>query len=1309
MTACNFDDASNVPCVFPTPYFLDADGDGLGHPESPHLDPCSFEVAPAGYVTNADDCDDADANLGSMTTWYEDADQDDLGDPAVTVVACFQPVGYVSNSDDFCPVDPANPDADGDQICDSEDNCFDTTACNYDDSNNGICVYTITYYLDADGDGLGDASNPLDACWTPSSNYVLDSSDNCDDPSACNYADGTNSNCIPATIWYLDQDGDGVGDLSQSVQTCEPGANYVETGGDNCEDLSACNYDFTQYEENLPCEYSTTWFLDQDGDFLGDPNNSVVQCFQPAGYVANDSDQCPTDSAKEAPGICGCGQVDIDEDGDGICDEDSADADSSIDDNCTDVTACNYDALANEVCDYGFIGYLDEDGDGIGSVSIGVICETTASLVSVGGDNCDNPAACNWDSQLNDECTFFITWYTDSDGDGLGELGLPTLESCEAIQGYVDNALDECFDPASCNYADEENNECDYGTTWYLDADADGYGIGNTDSIACDQPIGYVSNALDCDDAFASSALATAWYAVQDDGSVEIVYSCDSVAGLTSCISAELVSELLPISIEWSASNMSDSISVYLPSCDGETVFANGEPITAYWENVAAPFGAPTKIEINSPEGDGFWNQSDLGYSASSASITDTQKAPEYVHFRQLVDKTVNTSGNYVVWNPDRNQTASLYDTWRWSGLHNADPRWAIPRSVTISHKIYSASTHSGVDAVRALTHSSTANAYGNGSYNNPAAMEWFNCTNCGTLTGTNSLHGDHWSAPEENAQWFSSNLNYALNESNGWYQTPSTGSFNSIMNHFGHPTVGVGVTGVTTQTVFLPAASGDYNGFNALNGNWFLQVKQQSWTNEYSFSGSVTEEVCGSFSTTYGPFPMCSADGLDPSDPDLWASWAWNPALTVHPGGHRNGMYASTRIGFNMYSNESGASGWSGNGQWSWSTVKERSDNNQSWATNHYLSSTVRNTLTNSVRYLGNNFIKSQVRSMAGGAQDNFANRSRCMIDGGNLNCGINTITSYHRAKGDIVITPAKGSRRFAFAYRDNTPVGHNQSYWPPDVWVTHDSNPGNNAPEVVASIEGDLCEDVRLGLSVELVNELSDQSLKLELRHWAPSSPTGWNTIKTYSFNSTSGVQTIDDDVCASTYGGPSGLYPIDFDAAYSNLFWLTVTDESSDGQTYMNDWSLKFEEMSSTISGLEFPSLPDAFNPSGVYDVWAEVSLSNDHDLNDVVLQWSDGGDSYSSSMTYDEVTERWVPQNAENFSSIDWIEDQALGQFITNMKRFPAGRQENGLCILRCRVQRCSKMDCAMSHSVRGKKFSLLLIAFAPICRVLKTAN
>ena len=198
----------------------------------------------------------------------------------------------------------------------------------------------------------------------------------------------------------------------------------------------------------------------------------------------------------------------------------------------------------------------------------------------------------------------------------------------------------------------------------------------------------------------------------------------------------------------------------------------------------------------------------------------------------------------------------------------------------------------------------------------------------------------------------------------------------------------------------YLPI-SGDYNGFNALNGNWFLQVKQQSWTNEYSFSGSVTEEVCGSFSTTYGPFPMCSADGLDPSDPDLWASWAWNPALTVHPGGHRNGMYASTRIGFNMYSNESGASGWSGNGQWSWATVKESHDNNQSWATNHYLGSTVRNTLTNSVRYLGNNFIKSQVRSMAGGAQDNFANRSRCMMNGGNLNCGINTVTSYHRAKG--------------------------------------------------------------------------------------------------------------------------------------------------------------------------------------------------------------------------------------------------------------------------------------------------------------------
>ena len=733
--------------------------------------------------------------LGSMTTWYEDADQDDLGDPAVTVVACFQPVGYVSNSDDFCPVDPANPDADGDQICDSEDNCFDTTACNYDDSNNGICVYTITYYLDADGDGLGDASNPLDACWTPSSNYVLDSSDNCDDPSACNYAASDNSSCLEATLWFYDADGDGEGVSGTDSLSCVPPENYANTDGDNCDDPNACNYDFNSFENNPFCSYESSYYLDQDGDGFGDITHFVVACSQPEGYVLDSSDQCPNDFSKQEAGSCGCGVIDTDADEDGICDDI---------DLCTDTSKCNYDDPANAPCLDAFAIFVDADGDGLGSVYLGTSCELEEGMVAVGGDNCDDLNACNY-SGANLPCTYLKTWYVDSDGDGLGELGIPTIESCDMpAGGYIDNSIDNCFDLTACNYDSVENNQCQYEQIWYVDADGDGFGSADSQQVACTQPVGYVGNANDCDDSDSGATVAIAWYANGPDGNQEVVYSCDSVAGYVSCIPDVGEDEKMSITIEWAASSVNDSIRINSPICSDDTILSNPTPAVPRWEEISIPFGAPTVFEVISPEADGFWNASDFDFAASSTPVIDNQKAPEYLHYSQLVDKTVSGAGTFVVYNSSRNQSTSLYDEWRWSGLHNASPRWAIPTAVAIGHKIASAATHSGVDNVRAITHSSTANAYGNSNYNNPGTSG-VGCTGCGVLTGTNNLRGDHWSIPEENLVWYKTNNNYAMT-SDGWYGTPATGSFNSIMDYYGHPTFGsANVSGVTTQTVFLP------------------------------------------------------------------------------------------------------------------------------------------------------------------------------------------------------------------------------------------------------------------------------------------------------------------------------------------------------------------------------------------------------------------------------------------------------------------------------------------------------------------------
>ncbi|WP_010179643.1 T9SS type A sorting domain-containing protein [Aquimarina agarilytica] len=60
--------------------------------------------------------------------------------------------------------------------------------------------------------------------------------------------------------------------------------------------------------ELLAC-YPTLWFADNDTDGLGDANETLSACDQPIDYVASKGDQCPEDANKIAPGACGCGNA----------------------------------------------------------------------------------------------------------------------------------------------------------------------------------------------------------------------------------------------------------------------------------------------------------------------------------------------------------------------------------------------------------------------------------------------------------------------------------------------------------------------------------------------------------------------------------------------------------------------------------------------------------------------------------------------------------------------------------------------------------------------------------------------------------------------------------------------------------------------------------------------------------------------------------------------------------------------------------------------------------------------------------------
>ena len=249
-------------------YFADADGDGYGNPAS-STQACS---TPSGYVSNSSDCDDNNANTfpgnteicdgidndcngqideNVTNTYYADADGDGYGNPASSTQACSTPSGYVSNSSD-CDDNNANAFPGNTEVCDGIDN-----DCNgqVDETGNS------TFFLDNDGDGYGDSNSSIVDC-TPPGGYVTNSAD-CDDNDANNF----------------------------------PGNIEICDGKDNdCDG---------QVDENV----TNTFYEDNDGDGFGDPSSSLQACSTPSGYVSNNSD-CDDNDANVYPGnteICGDG------------------------------------------------------------------------------------------------------------------------------------------------------------------------------------------------------------------------------------------------------------------------------------------------------------------------------------------------------------------------------------------------------------------------------------------------------------------------------------------------------------------------------------------------------------------------------------------------------------------------------------------------------------------------------------------------------------------------------------------------------------------------------------------------------------------------------------------------------------------------------------------------------------------------------------------------------------------------------------------------------------------------------------------
>ncbi|MFT6842612.1 MAG: surface protein [Psychroserpens sp.] len=361
-----------------------------------------------------------------------------------------------------------------------------------------------TYYLDVDGDGFGDIANSIIATTIPYA-YVVDNTD----------CDGADADEFPNQTWYTDADGDGYG--GSSAISCERPTNgflpseLSGTGTDDCDDADA---------DKFP---NQTWYIDTDGDGYG--GSSAFSCERPTnGFLPSElsgtgtgTDDCD-DSDAIATNVSQTWYIDGDGDGYGVSSAFScgrptngfslSELSGTGTDDCDD-----YDAIVTNVSQ---TWYIDADGDGYGGSSE-ISCYrpwygfSLSELSGTGTDDCDDSDAIATNVSQ--------TWYIDADGDGYG--GSSAISCYRPTNGF---SLSELSGTGTDDCDDSDAIATNVSQTWYIDVDGDGYGVSS--AISCGRPAnGFLLSELsgtgtgtdDCDDSNASATPITVWYSATDD------------------------------------------------------------------------------------------------------------------------------------------------------------------------------------------------------------------------------------------------------------------------------------------------------------------------------------------------------------------------------------------------------------------------------------------------------------------------------------------------------------------------------------------------------------------------------------------------------------------------------------------------------------------------------------------------------------------------------------------------------------------------------------------------------------------------
>ena len=216
-----------------------------------------------------------------------------------------------------------------------------------------------------------------------------------------------------AQLSWADQDGDGFGDDTIWAQACPSDVGWVGVAGD-CDDADA-----TEHPEQSSCNCergdrpSVAWYVDQDGDGVGEEPAAQLSCGASEGLASLAGDCAPLDPAvyPGAEEIWYDGEdQDCSLDSDYDADQDGYESADYGGMDCDDQAAGTHPG-AIEVCD---LLQADEDCDGL--------------------VNGEDPSSRGW-----------TNWFEDPDGDGYGHG--QGISACAPEQGYA--ALDGDCDEAS--------------------------------------------------------------------------------------------------------------------------------------------------------------------------------------------------------------------------------------------------------------------------------------------------------------------------------------------------------------------------------------------------------------------------------------------------------------------------------------------------------------------------------------------------------------------------------------------------------------------------------------------------------------------------------------------------------------------------------------------------------------------------------------------------------------------------------------------------------------------------------------------